>query len=74
MTEPDQASPPTFESALLRLEAIVTRLDSDSCGLAEAMQGYEEGVRLVQRCLEQLEDAETRVEELRLELESRERS
>lgn len=57
----------TFEAALQRLEALVEALESDAAGLEEALQAYEEGVTLASYCLERLNAAELRVQELALE-------
>jgi len=52
---------PTFEEALSRLEAVVARLEAGELPLEEALQAFEEGVRLVRLCTGRLEDAERRV-------------
>ncbi len=52
----------TFEDALAELETIVHQLEDGDIGLAEAMQRYEEGVRLLKRCYSMLEKAERRIE------------
>lgn len=57
----------TFEQALKRLEALVETLEDDEAGLDEALQAYEEGVLLARFCLERLDTAELRVQELALE-------
>lgn len=57
----------TFEQAVQRLEALVERLDDDEAGLDEALRAYEEGVRLARYCLDRLDAAELRVQELALE-------
>ena len=57
----------TFEEALRRLEALVESLEADETGLEEALQAYEEGVELARFCLQRLETAELRVQELALE-------
>ncbi len=57
----------TFEAALQRLEALVQTLEEDSSGLEEALQAYAEGVSLARYCLERLNAAELRVQELALE-------
>jgi exodeoxyribonuclease VII small subunit len=57
-------SEPSFESALERLEAIVTRLESGSLSLEEALAAFEEGVTLSRRCSAELEAAERRIEVL----------
>ena len=57
----------TFKQALQRLEALVEKLDDDEAGLEEALHAYEEGVLLARYCLERLDTAELRVQELALE-------
>jgi len=57
----------TFEQALQRLEALVEILEDEAAGLDEALQAYEEGVLLARYCLERLDTAELRVQELALE-------
>ena len=57
----------TFEQALQRLEALVEKLEDDEAGLEEALHAYEEGVLLARYCLERLDTAELRVQELALE-------
>ena len=57
----------TFEQALQRLEALVETLEDEAAGLDEALQAYEEGVLLARFCLERLDTAELRVQELALE-------
>lgn len=57
----------TFEGALNRLEEIVEQLEDDPPSLEEALDTYEEGVRLANDCLSRLEDAEQRVSELSID-------
>lgn len=57
----------TFEQALQRLEALVETLEDEAAGLDEALQAYEEGVLLARYCLQRLDTAELRVQELALE-------
>ena len=51
-----------FEKSLVRLEEVVTRLESTDLSLDEAMKLFEEGVKLSRECQKQLEEAEGRVE------------
>ena len=51
-----------FEKNLARLEAIVHELDDASISLERAMELYEEGMKLSERCRKQLEEAEGRIE------------
>jgi exodeoxyribonuclease VII small subunit len=46
---------------LSRLEALVARLEAGELSLEEALQAFEEGVRLTRLCTGRLEDAERRV-------------
>ncbi len=63
----NQASEQTFEEALQRLEQIVAELENNETALENCIRSYEEGVTIAQRCLEQLERAELRVRELRID-------
>jgi exodeoxyribonuclease VII small subunit len=51
-----------FESAMARLEAIVTDMESDKLPLEDLLTRYEEGVKLVKVCEEKLTAAEKRIE------------
>lgn len=53
-----------FEDDLDRLEAIVDQLETDPPPLDDALDAYEEGVTLAQRCLDRLDAAEQRMQEL----------
>ena len=53
---------PSFEEALARLERIVHELEEGDLGLADAMQQYEEGVKLLKQCHGLLDCAERKVE------------
>lgn len=54
--------PPSFESALARIETIVHELEEDKTGLAESLGRYEEAVGLLKQCYGLLERAERRIE------------
>jgi exodeoxyribonuclease VII small subunit len=58
----------SFEEEYDRLEEVVERLDSGRVGedltLDEALELYEEGVELVRRCREHLDEAEATLETL----------
>ena len=58
----------TFEDALKRMQEISELLESDSVGLEESMQLYEEGVMLSKKCFKQLEEAELKITELKKQL------
>lgn len=54
-------SPATFEEAMQKLDAIVTRLEEDKLPLDDMLASYEEGVSLARLCGEKLEAAEQKV-------------
>ncbi len=58
--------PPTFESALEELEAILSRIESGEAPLEESLRAYEKGMKLVGHCRKLLDHAEARVKELTL--------
>ena len=58
----DGSDEPTFEEALVRLEAIVDQLEEGDLELESALAQFEEGVALTRRCAGQLEQAERRIE------------
>ena len=51
----------TFESALERLEAIVSKLERGDAALDESLKLYEEAAGLIRRCNNALEQAERKV-------------
>lgn len=57
----------SYEEAVARLEAIVQRLEGgqEPIVLDESLKLYEEGVALVRRCYQELNEAEQRVKILR---------
>jgi len=57
-----KSSEENFESAMARLESIVTEMESDKLPLEDLLTRYEEGVKLVKICEEKLTAAEKRVE------------
>lgn len=52
----------TFEDALKRLEEVLDSLEHGNLNLEEAVQAFEEGVKLVRFCHGRLEEVERRVE------------
>ncbi len=52
----------SFEAAIKRLEDIVHLLEDGKMGLNEAMERYEEGVKLLRQSYELLQGAERRIE------------
>lgn len=51
-----------FEEALKKLEKIVEELEDGSISLDEALEKYEEGIRLSKMCAKKLEAAKKKVE------------
>jgi exodeoxyribonuclease VII small subunit len=69
MSPKKNAPPPasgdlSFEEALERLEGLVERLEEGEVPLEESVQAYAEGMRLVKRCMEKLQNAEATIREL----------
>lgn len=62
MAEPDAGRP--IEAALDRLEAIADRLEDPGLDLDEAVQLYEEGLRLYTECTKRLDAADQRITKL----------
>ena len=60
-------SMPTYETAVVRIEVIIRRLDSGEAGLRETLALVEEGRNLVEFCAGELEAVGRGLEELRLE-------
>lgn len=60
--EKSPASPESFEESLARLEAIVGELEEGQISLAVSLDRYEEGVKLLKACYQQLEQAQRRIE------------
>ncbi|WP_407929320.1 exodeoxyribonuclease VII small subunit [Alicyclobacillus fructus] len=58
----------TFEQAMRRLEEIVRQLESGDLPLDASIRAYEESMRLVKFCREQLDKAEFQLEKLGQEL------
>jgi len=54
----------SFEDALARLEAIVSRLESGQAPLEQSIALYEEGSALKAHCEKRLKDAQLRVEKI----------
>jgi exodeoxyribonuclease VII small subunit len=62
MTEAATDPPKEFEAALERLEEIVGSLEDGELGLDNALELFEEGIRLSRFCHGKLEQAQRRVE------------
>jgi exodeoxyribonuclease VII small subunit len=57
-------TPRTFEDAQKELEAIVERLERGSASLDEAIALWERGEELLRFCLDRLDTAQGKIEEL----------
>jgi exodeoxyribonuclease VII small subunit len=55
---------PKFEECLQRLEVIVNELEKGDVSLDQALQLFDEGVKLSDSCRKELEEAEGKVEVL----------
>lgn len=55
----------TFEETFRQLNALAERLEAGGLTLSEAAAGFEEGMKLVQRCNQLLDAAELRMTEVR---------
>ena len=60
----DTNKQPTFEQAIEQLEDIVEQIESGEVGLEQAIERYEAGQKLIQRCRGILDKAERRIAEL----------
>ena len=54
----------TFEDALSRLETLVEKMESGEGTLEQSLDWFEEGMRLIKSCRQELESAEQKVKEL----------
>lgn len=61
MTTEQKTASPTFEQAVLRLEQIVSELESGEPSLEEALALFEEGAKLREHCARQLDAAAEKV-------------
>ncbi|MBM4283938.1 MAG: exodeoxyribonuclease VII small subunit [Deltaproteobacteria bacterium] len=57
-----EAEGESFEQALTRLEEVLENLEHGGLSLEESVRAFEEGVRLVKHCHDQLDRVERRVE------------
>lgn len=60
----------SFERDLKRLEEISALLESDTLGLEDALNLYEEGIALSRNCISALKKAELRITELKKNLDT----
>lgn len=54
----------TFEAAMMRLEEIVSLLESGNCSLDESLKLFEEGTKLTAFCSDSLKKAEQKIVQL----------
>ena len=59
----------TIEEQLLKIQKIASELESGTLGLEEALEKYEEGVRLVRRCAGQIDRVQKRIKVIETETE-----
>ena len=55
-------TPPSFEAALSELEALVARMEGGQLPLAESLEAYRRGAKLLAYCQAALKDAQLEVE------------
>ena len=53
-----------YEDSVVRLQEIVSLLESGECSLDESMKLFEEGTKLVSFCNSSLDKAQTKIKEL----------
>lgn len=63
-SEKPNAPQTTFEDALAQLEAIVSELEEGPVPLAQGLARYEQGIKLLRQCYQQLEQVQRRIEVL----------
>ena len=66
---PSKKKEPAFEEALEKLESLVASMESGDVPLADLVEKFEEGSKLVKICEERLKHAELKIEKLRQENE-----
>jgi exodeoxyribonuclease VII small subunit len=59
-----------FEQAILELESIVNQLESGKLSLEETLKQFEHGMKLSQFCQHALNDAQKKVDSLKLDTPS----
>ncbi len=64
-----QEAPLKLEDAMARLEQVVSALEKENTDLEDALRLYEEGVGLVALCRGRLEDAQRKIEVLKVSAE-----
>lgn len=59
------AKAPSFEESLAELESIVARMEDGDVPLAELLDQFETGTKLLKVCEDRLKQAELRIEKLK---------
>ena len=59
----------TIEEQLMKIQEIAAELEDGSLGLEEALEKYEEGVRLVRGCAGQIDRVQKRIKVIETETE-----
>jgi exodeoxyribonuclease VII small subunit len=55
----------SYEASIERLNDIVRLLDAEETPLEDSMKLYAEGIEIVEKCVKDLSEAQTRIKELR---------
>ncbi|MBY4675535.1 exodeoxyribonuclease VII small subunit [Marinobacterium arenosum] len=61
---PRKKKTPDFEQSLSQLETLVEQMEQGELSLEEALQAFEEGVKLTRECQSILDQAEQKVQQL----------
>lgn len=61
-TAPADAAPPDLENAIVQIDSILAEMEGGKLPLNQLISRYEEGVKLVKLCQEQLHKAEQRIQ------------
>lgn len=57
----------SYNDAMKRIEEIVTALEAGGASLDETLKMFEEGAKLLKECQQELEQAEKRIDGIRLD-------
>ena len=57
----------SYNDAMKRIEKIVTALEAGGTSLDETLKMFEEGAKLLKECQQELEQAEKRIDGIRLD-------
>ena len=57
----------SYNDAMKRIEQIVTALEAGGASLDETLKMFEEGAKLLKECQQELEQAEKRIDGIRLD-------